>query len=143
MSLGHLMLKSPICCPNALQMARDGYRPLFEDWLPFFRSLTKGRRGTAGECDINPDRNLAEAADTERLQKTLLKIMSQLDDTCVIHRVGYERALKVKEEAGKLLEDFSQEGLRNMKERYDAEGISPGGVADMLALTVLVDSLLH
>lgn len=128
---------------GALQMARDGYRPLFEDWLPFFRSLTPGRRGTAGECYINPDRSLAEAADTERLQKTLLRIMSQLDDTCVIHRVGYERAMKVKEEAGKLLEDFSQEGLRNMKERYDAEGISPGGVADMLALTVLVDSLLH
>ncbi len=69
--------------------------------------------------------------------------MSTLDDTCVIHRVGYERAQEVKEEAKTLLEDFSEEGLREMKQRYDAEGISPGGAADMLALTILIDSLTN
>lgn len=69
--------------------------------------------------------------------------MSTLDDTCVIHRVGYERAQEVKEEAKTLLEDFSEDGLREMKQRYDAEGISPGGAADMLALTILIDSLTN
>ena len=60
----------------------------------------------------------------------------------MIHRAGYERAHIIKVEAGKLLENFTPEGLKEMKERYDAEGISPGGAADMLALTILVDSLL-
>ena len=69
--------------------------------------------------------------------------MATLDDTCVIHRVGYQRAQEVKEEAKALLDDFSEEGLRKMKMRYDAEGISPGGAADMLALTIFVDSLTN
>ena len=30
-----------------------------------------------------------------------------------------------------------------LKKRYDAEGISPGGAADMLALTILIDSLTN
>ena len=108
---------------GALQMAREGYRPLFDDWLPYYRSLA-----------VVP-------SDPWCLQKTLLRIMSQLDDTCVIHRAGYERAQRVKEEARSLLENFTPEALRMMKGQYDAEGISPGGAADMLALTILVDSL--
>ena len=67
--------------------------------------------------------------------------MSTLDDTCVIHRVGYQRAQEVKKEAKALLDDFSEDQLREMKQRYDSEGISPGGAADMLALTILIDSL--
>lgn len=107
---------------GALQMAREGYKPLFGDWLPFYQGF---------------------AAESWSLQKTLLRIMSTLDDTCVIHRVGYQRAQEVKEEAKALLEDFSEEGLREMKKRYDSEGISPGGAADMLALTILIDSLIN
>ena len=133
---------------GALQMAREGYKPLFEDWLPFYRSM-------APAVDASGLRPYSAAAKREwtrpgtdgttadwLLQKTLLRIMSQLDDTCVIHRVGYERACEVKMEAKRLLEDFTPEGLKEMKERYDREGISPGGAADMLALTILVDSLL-
>ena len=133
---------------GALQMAREGYRPLFEDWLPFYRSM-------APAVDASGLRPYSAAAKREwtrpgpdgttadwRLQKTLLRIMSQLDDTCVIHRVGYERACEVKIEAKRLLENFTPEGLKEMKERYDREGISPGGSADMLALTILIDSLI-
>ena len=161
-------------------MAREGYKPLFEDWLPYMAVGAAGlrqysaaalrlRSGTAvGELiepRPGPDGTTAEAASPWRLQKTLLRIMSQLDDTCVIHRAGYERAQEVKEEARALLEQLegleqleeqkqlegheqldssgSITSLKQMKERYDAEGISPGGAADMLALTVLVDSLLR
>ena len=149
---------------GALQMAREGYKPLFEDWLPYYRSLATSvdavglrpysaaaKRGWTRSC---PD----GTTDEWRLQKTLLRIMSQLDDTCVIHRAGYERAQEVKREAKALLERIERrdgsetaeeiEGkramteLKNMKEIYDREGISPGGAADMLALTILVDSLL-
>ena len=152
---------------GALQLAQEGYKPLFEDWLPFYRcaepsagaaglrshsaAASEAKREWTRPCpDSTAD--IAQASITalrlrsgtaEPLQKTLLRIMSTLDDTCVIHRVGYERAQEVKNEAGALLDNFSDEGLREMKKRYDAEGISPGGAADMLALTILIDSLTN
>ena len=90
--------------------------------------------------------------------------MATLDDTCVIHRVGYERAKQVKAEAEGLLKEIpGQAGndansqdrndevvmadlighLKGMCARYAAEGISPGGAADMLALTIFIDSILN
>ena len=120
---------------GARQMALGGYQTLFASWLPFFRSVK---------------------ADTYGLQKTLLKIMSELDDTCVIHRVGHARAQEVKADARALLEGeiAGQAGndgsaidwpaaLKALCDRYAAEGISPGGAADMLALTVFMESILH
>ena len=107
---------------GAMQMARDGYRDLHKDWLPFYRMVRDDPFG---------------------LQKTLLRIMSTLDDTCVLHRAGYDRAQEVKGEAKALLEDFSEEGLQDMCVRYAAEGVSPGGAADMLALTLFMESILN
>ena len=115
---------------GARKLACEGYKPLFEDWLPYFRSVKTGDYG---------------------LQKTLLRIMATLDDTCVIHRVGYDRAMEVKGEAAALLKEIpGQTGndgwtghLKEMCERYASEGISPGGAADMLALTVFIDSILN
>ena len=107
---------------GARQMAADGYSALFADWLPFYRGI---------------------ASDPWRLQKTLLRIMSTLDDTCVIHRAGYGRAQEVKREAAGLLQSFSPEGLEALCGQYAREGVSPGGAADMLALTVFIESILN
>ena len=120
---------------GAMQMAKDGYKELFEDWLPYYRSIKAEEYG---------------------LQKTLLRIMATLDDTCVIHRVGYERAMAVKAEAKALLKEIpGQAGndeavmadlighLKELCESYAAEGISPGGAADMLALTIFIDSIFN
>ena len=111
---------------GARQMALDGYRDLFEDWLPYYRSHSA--------------------------LETLLRIMSTLDDTCVIKRVGYDRAQQVKDEAASagLTAEFSlasqgpthADALKDMCDRYAAEGISPGGAADMLALTIFIDSII-
>ena len=124
---------------GAREMALEGYKDLWTNWLPYYRSL----RGQASSC---PER------------QTLLHIMSTLDDTCVIHRVGYERAQEVKREAADVLmaeekwffakpceKYFSSAGnnLQDLCTRYAAEGISPGGAADMLALTILIDSLTN
>ena len=144
---------------GALQLAQEGYRPLFEDWLPFYRcaelaasaaglrpysaAASAAKREWTRPCPGSTADKTPDCTADQTLQKTLLRIMSTLDDTCVIHRVGYERAQEVKEEAKTLLEDFSEDGLREMKQRYDAEGISPGGAADMLALTILIDSLTN
>ena len=67
--------------------------------------------------------------------KTLLRIMGTLDDTCVIKRAGAERAQQVKQEA--LTADCIK-----LCDRYAAEGISPGGAADMLALTIFIHSII-
>ncbi len=130
---------------GARRIALTGYRDLFTDWLPFYRM-----------------------AEQDALQKTMLKIMSTLDDTCVIKRVGYDRAQEVKREAAALLasaqpsaeeiyfsgrcpiNQFSPanacpshaDALKDMCSRYAREGISPGGAADMLALTIFIDSII-
>ena len=128
---------------GARSLALEGYKDLWARWLPYYRSL----RGQASSC---PE------------QQTLLRIMSTLDDTCVIHRVGYERAQEVKREAAAMLvalENYFSQGfaknqfskaiptatemLQDLCVRYAAEGISPGGAADMLALTILIDSLTN
>ncbi len=107
-------LAEQICGDNhsrgARTIALDGYKLLFEDWLPYYAS-------GAGEL------------------KTLLRIMSTLDDTCVIKRAGAERAQQVKQEA--LTVDSKE-----LCDRYAAEGISPGGAADMLALTIFIHSII-
>ncbi len=107
---------------GALAMALGGYEELFGSWLPYYRSVRGEEFG---------------------LQKTLLLIMSSLDDTCIIHRAGYSRAQEVKAEASALLADFSVEGLKEMDKVFLRERISPGGCADMLALTILADNLLN
>ena len=95
----------------AMANALSGYRELFEDWLPFYR-------------------------EEGSLQRLLLRIMSTLDDTCVIKRVGYERAQEVKREAA------AASDLKALCARYAQEGVSPGGAADMLALTIFIHSII-
>ena len=123
---------------GARKMAAEGYRELFRDWLPFYRNLLRVK------VSLSSANNYADATerDTFPRQKVLLRIMSTLDDSCVIHRAGYERAQEVKWEAAELLEDFSEEKLDIMCVRYAQEGISPGGAADMLALTIFIDSII-
>jgi triphosphoribosyl-dephospho-CoA synthetase len=68
--------------------------------------------------------------------------MSQLDDTNILHRCGAEVAQRVKSEAAELLANFSIERLEEMNRRYIAENISPGGCADMLALTIFLNAIM-
>ena len=107
---------------GAREMALDGYWEVFQDWLPYYRSLPKG---------------------TEAMQRTLLRIMSTLDDTCILHRAGLQRAQQVKEEAKELAHHFDTEKLKTLCDRYAEEGISPGGAADMLSLTLLLNTFIN
>ena len=109
---------------GALDLAKAGYEQLFNDWLPNYRAY------------------LAEDASTAR-HRLLLLIMSQLDDTNVIHRVGYDQAQQVKQEARSLLDNYSTAGMEQMNRDYIARNISPGGSADMVALTLFIYSLLN
>ena len=109
---------------GALDLAKTGYPQLFNSWLPAYRDY------------------LAQDASTA-CHRLLLLIMSQLDDTNVIHRVGYDEAQRVKHEARALLDDFSIPGLEQMNRGYIARNISPGGSADMVALTLFIHSILN
>lgn len=106
---------------GALAQAAAGYPDLFNNWLPYLRQL-KG--------------------DTFAAHKTLLYIMTTLDDTNVLHRKGAQVASEVKEEARTLLSDFSEVALIKLNQRYIKENISPGGSADILSLTFLLNAIL-
>ena len=125
---------------GARDMAEEGYRQLFADWLPAYRSFASAQEGGNNVQDAGTV--IPSEASESHLQMLLLRIMSTLDDTCVIHRVGYNRAQEVKREASALLESFSKDGLKRMCDKYAAEGISPGGAADMMALTLLMDTII-
>ena len=105
---------------GALELARTGYNEAVNNWLEFYND------------NIN---------DEYLKHKALLLIMSELDDTNVIHRAGYEMAHQVKHEAAHLLENFSIEGLEQMNRNFINANISPGGAADMLSLTIFLSTL--
>ena len=109
---------------GALDLAKAGYPLLFNDWLAAYRGYLADDAATA--C-----------------HKLLLLIMSQLDDTNVIHRVGFEQAQLVKQEALALLNNYSTADMESMNRDYIARNISPGGSADMVALTVFIHSILN
>ena len=122
---------------GARAMALDGYKQLFTDWLPYYRSI---RLPVAAGND-----GKVAAGNDEALQRLLIKIMSTLDDTCIVHRVGEERAQQVKKEAAEILEEIPDQvgdDVRALCDRYAAENISPGGAADMLSLTIFIDSII-
>lgn len=106
---------------GALDNAREAYPELFTAWLPYYRSLE---------------------GDPYRCHKTLLYIMTILDDTNVLHRRGAEGLSHTKSEAARLLGDFSLDGLSSMNRDFIRENISPGGSADMLSLTMFIKSII-
>lgn len=107
---------------GALEMARMGYPELFGVWLPFIRS---------------------HGHDNESLLKLLLLIMSSLDDTNVLHRAGPGGLEKVKSGSAALLKDFSRGALEQMNKDFINNRISPGGSADMLALTIFISFITN
>ena len=71
---------------------------------------------------------------------TLLKLISVVDDTNIIHRKGIATLRKVQEEAKHTFYNANGDmkkivqAARELDERYIEQHISPGGAADMLAL---------
>lgn len=116
--------KTNACLKGALDNARDGYRMLFEAWLPFYETCV-------------------ESADPYALHKTLLRIMCDLDDTNIVYRTSLATMLQVKKESKQLLQSFSIMGLETMNSKFMRCNISPGGSADMLSLVVFLYSVLR
>lgn len=121
-SKAKLLSKGTTAIKGALDNAREGYKMLFAEWLPFYIERRKER-------------------DAHTLHKTLLRIMCDLDDTNVIYRTDLATAEEVKQEARALLDNFAEAALKDMDRRYTARNISPGGAADMLSLTIFIGSI--
>lgn len=69
---------------------------------------------------------------------TLLSLIANLDDTCILHRGGLAALNKAQEEAKITLESQDLSRLKPMNELFIAMNISPGGSADLLAATILL-----
>ncbi len=106
---------------GALDMAKDGYKNLFLIWQPY----------------LSTHQN-----DPYAYHKLLLAIMSTLDDTNICHRGGYDVMNRVKDEAYELHEDFSMPGMIDFDRKMIERNLSPGGSADMLALTIFAEALM-
>ena len=72
---------------------------------------------------------------------TLLTLISEVDDTNMIHRGGPELAKKSKEQAKYLLSAVTKENFKDilhaLDSRYISENLSPGGCADLLAVSLM------
>jgi triphosphoribosyl-dephospho-CoA synthase len=77
----------------------------------------------------------------------LLAMMARLDDTCVLYRGGAEALSVVKSGAKAVLaaggygHASGRRRLHHLDRELIARHISPGGSADLLAATILLDAL--
>lgn len=106
---------------GALGNALGGYADLFAQWLPFLQ---------------------AHEAEPYALHRLLLRIIATLDDTNLLHRAGGERAAQARREAARVEAQFTPDALEVLCRDFTAHNLSPGGAADMLALTVYVKGLI-
>lgn len=113
---------------GAREMALDGYKDILAFSLPYYSGVCRNRFA---------------------VQKTLLYLIATLDDTCLIHRTGYERAEALRDEAGEVFgtvahsaDDSATEALlTKLCGRFSALNASPGGAADMLTLTIFLHTI--
>lgn len=105
---------------GAMDNAITGYRQLVDSWLPYYRNVKHEENAEL---------------------KTLLLIMSEIDDTNVLHRTGLDGAIMLRQTASDTLTDFSLERVRRLNDAFKKHNISPGGAADMLALTLYFDKI--
>lgn len=72
---------------------------------------------------------------------TLLTLISRTEDTNMIHRGGAETAARCREEAGRILEEITpdnfHEKLTALDTDYIRRNLSPGGCADLLAVSLM------
>ena len=107
---------------GAIDMAREGYEFVFRKSVPFYEAQS--------ELDNN-----------SRKLRTLLYIMSEIDDSNIYHRAGAEVAREVKRMAKIAADDFTPEHIEALRRYCEEQWVSPGGAADMLILTLFVSTV--
>ena len=109
-------------------IAQSGFAVVFEQSLPFFQQMSS----------LHPE--------DVALKKTLLLLMSQLDDSTLWKRGGVKGLSYVQTHAQKLLEEPSSsldEALFALDNAMIEKNLSAGGSADLLALTWFLAHMLE
>lgn len=141
-----------VLCAHGMQGVRgeaaQGYPLVREVLLPYVREQAgaAGARGEAGarKADGAPRTpGIARGSARMLLLRTLVKTMSILEDTNVVHRGGEQALVKHRRFCEALdAADLDDKALVAALEDYDAElirqNVSPGGAADLLSLTVFL-----
>ncbi|MBR2929886.1 MAG: citrate lyase holo-[Clostridia bacterium] len=84
---------------------------------------------------------MGESEDAAALDALIL-LISKVDDTCLYNRGGVDGIRYAKERASELLAlGVTEESVRRMDEDFTRLRLSPGGSADLLALTYLIYKL--
>lgn len=110
--------------------AEKGFLSVIEVGLPIYESALK-----------------TGVHESKALTQCLLGLMTVVEDTVVINKKGLEGLDYMRKEAGKALAlggMLTTEGeafVRKMEKGFLNIGISPGGAADLLALTVMIHEL--
>lgn len=106
--------------------AMGGFRSISDIALPTYREMMK-----------SSDKNTA-------LTKTLLTLIASVEDSTLYHRGGVDGALFAKNYATRVLGngDFSKEAIKRMDTAFIERNLSPGGSADLLALTLFISDML-
>jgi triphosphoribosyl-dephospho-CoA synthase len=110
--------------------ALGGFRHIVEIGLPILHS-----------------RRASGATETVARLDTLLRIMSCLDDTCLLYRGGEEALVTAKagaaavESAGGSGTALGKQRLQRLDRRLLELGVSPGGSGDLLAATLFLDAV--
>ena len=112
---------------GAIHTARGGYAFVFNQAVPYYEALLNDP-----DCDRN-----------SRRLRTLIYIMSQIDDSNIYHRAGADVAQQLKALAHTAANDFNPTTLQALQDYCNAHWISPGGSADMLILTLFIHQALH
>ena len=101
--------------PTALESARDGYSRLIR------------------ELRLEPN-----------MHRRLLAIMSSLIDSNIYYRGGKEAAEYVREAANRMLQNECEAAdMAELDRDLTARNLSPGGAADMLALSIFINNLMN
>lgn len=88
---------------------------------------------------IQKSLNVLNINDKESFIKTLIYIMSECDDTTIIHRLGLDELNYVKETMKNLFKKgFDIIELKRVEKEFIKKGISPGGSADLLCGTIFL-----
>lgn len=115
--------------------AEDGLPSVFENGLPELTASFAGI-GAASAADIN-----------RALLRTLLRLMTATSDSNIVYRKNLQTLQRVRRMAQHVLDtaDAAQEAERylDLMDFCRREHISPGGSADLLALTVFVHFVEH
>ncbi len=90
------------------------------------------------------DKKFADLGENQRLLHTLITIMAHCDDTTILHRHNIDTLKMIKDICGKLLNRGSLlnneiiEEICQLDKKFSKKRISPGGCADLLAVTVFL-----